>query len=95
MGSFIYYIYYTVSYKQNVFTLNFLDQEIAFIFDQLWNIRPFEMSYICRTGIVHLHGYYVLETSQQGKKFGFTLLAPETTLRTFHFFAENQTDYAR
>ena len=46
-------------------------------------------------GIAHLHGYYVLETSRHGKKFGFTLIAPETKMRTFHFFAENQTDYTR
>ena len=48
------------------------------------------------TGVAHLHGYTV-EDGLTGMRYknGFTLQPPEQGMRTFYFYADNNTDKNR
>ncbi|XP_060600459.1 uncharacterized protein LOC132753923 isoform X2 [Ruditapes philippinarum] len=46
-------------------------------------------------GVAHLHGYTVEVSGVSGKKFSFSLRPPETQMRTFSFYTDNDTDKMR
>ncbi|XP_045181882.2 uncharacterized protein LOC123540709 [Mercenaria mercenaria] len=46
-------------------------------------------------GVAHLHGYTVEVSGVSGKKFSFSLRPPETQMRTFSFYTDNDTDKLR
>ncbi|GFS14705.1 pleckstrin-like protein domain-containing family A member 6 [Elysia marginata] len=46
-------------------------------------------------GVAHLHGYKVDSENHPKKKHSFSLQPPETSMRSFHFAADNETDKKR
>ncbi|WAR15865.1 PKHA7-like protein [Mya arenaria] len=46
-------------------------------------------------GVAHLHGYTVDGSDVSGKRFSFSLLPPESQMRKFCFYTENNTDKLR
>jgi hypothetical protein len=42
-----------------------------------------------------MHGYHVELNLPYNKPNGFTLVPPESMMRTFYFFADNETDMKR
>ena len=52
-------------------------------------------TYILFLGVAHLHGYSVEVSGVSGKKFSFSLRPPETQMRTFSFYTDNDTDKMR
>lgn len=46
-------------------------------------------------GVVHLHGYSIDQSEVFGKKHSFSLHPPESQMRIFSFYADNDTDRSR
>ena len=47
------------------------------------------------SGVAHLHGYKVDSENHPRKKHSFSLVPPESKMRSFHFAADNETDKKR
>ena len=58
-------------------------------------IRFADTSYVCFSGVAHLHGYTVNDKPYSSKKNAFDLTPPEPRMRTFHFHAETEIDKER